>query len=126
VNHRRKSFIAEYLLNGNATEAALKAGYSNQTAYSQGQRLLKNVEIMNEIKQSQERVQEEAEIKLREVVLQIRFLAIHGKTEAIRLKALDMLMKHLGGYMDSFKMLAIMKDEHLEQVAKKIPSWFDE
>ncbi len=126
MNHRRKRFVAEYLLNGNATYAALKAGYSNQTAYSQGQRLLKNVEIMNEIKQSQERIQQEAEINLKEVVLQIKFLATYGKTEAIRLKALDMLMRHLGGYMDSFKMLAIMKDEHLEQVARKIPSWFDE
>jgi phage terminase small subunit len=126
VNHKRSRFISEYLLRGNATEAALEAGYSKKTAYSQGQRLLKNVEIMNEIKESQGRIQEDAEIKLKEVVLQIKRLAFNGETETIRLKALDMLMKHLGGYMDSFKMLAIMKEEHLEQVAKKIPSWFDD
>jgi phage terminase small subunit len=125
VNHRRKKFIPEYLLCGNATEAALKAGYSEKTAYSQGQRLLKNVEIMNEINDSQEKIQEEAEVKLKEIVLQIKKLAFNGESESIRLKALDMLMKHLGGYMDSFKMLAIMKDEQLEQVARKIPSWFD-
>ena len=31
----------------NATESAKRAGYSQKTAYSQGQRLLKNVEIQN-------------------------------------------------------------------------------
>ena len=36
---------------GNATKAALKAGYSKKTAYSQGQRLLKNVEIIKAIKE---------------------------------------------------------------------------
>ena len=50
MNHKRSRFISEYLLSGNATEAARKAGYSRKTAYSQGQRLLKNVEVMNEIK----------------------------------------------------------------------------
>ena len=42
-------FIEHYT--GNATEAALAAGYSKKTAYSQGQRLLKNVEITKLIQQ---------------------------------------------------------------------------
>lgn len=126
MNHKRSKFIAEYLLCGNATEAAMKAGYSRKTAYSQGQRLLKNVEVMNEIKESQERVKQDAEVKLKEVVLQIKEIALNSQSEAIRLKALDMLMKHLGGYMDSFKMLAVMKEEHLEEIAKKIPAWIND
>lgn len=43
---RQLAFIDAYLANGfNATQAALTAGYSAKTAYSQGQRLLKHVEI---------------------------------------------------------------------------------
>lgn len=38
-------FIDEYLVDLNATQAAIRAGYSERTAYSIGQRLLKNVEI---------------------------------------------------------------------------------
>lgn len=39
-------FITEYIKNGNnATNAAIAAGYSEKTAYSQGSRLLKSVEI---------------------------------------------------------------------------------
>jgi phage terminase small subunit len=119
VNHRRKKFISEYLLCGNATDAAMKAGYSKKTAYSQGQRLLKNVEIMESINESQERLQEETEVKLKEVVNQIKVLAFRGESQAIKLKALDMLMKHLGGYADNFRLLAMLDEDKLEELAKK-------
>lgn len=38
-------FPDEYIVDLNATAAAKRCGYSEKTAYSQGQRLLKNVEI---------------------------------------------------------------------------------
>jgi phage terminase small subunit len=39
-------FVTEYIKNGNnATQAAISAGYSEKTAYSQGSRLLKSVEV---------------------------------------------------------------------------------
>jgi phage terminase small subunit len=38
-------FVTEYIKSGNATQAAIAAGYSEKTAYSQGSRLLKNVEV---------------------------------------------------------------------------------
>ena len=123
MNHRRTVFVREYIFSGNATEAAMKAGYSKTTSYSQGQRLLKNVEIMNQIKESQERLQEESEVKLKEVVLEINKIAINGESEAIKLKALDMLMKHLGGYADNFKLLAMLDQDKLEELAKKALEW---
>lgn len=43
---RRAIFVEAYIANGgNATEAAKTAGYSDKTAYSQGCRLLKHVEV---------------------------------------------------------------------------------
>jgi phage terminase small subunit len=42
---KQQKFCEYYVELGNATEAAKKAGYSEKTAYSQGQRMLKNVEI---------------------------------------------------------------------------------
>lgn len=47
MNVRQQKFCDYYLQSGNATEAAIKAGYSEKTAYSIGQRLLKNVEVKN-------------------------------------------------------------------------------
>ena len=44
LNDRQRLFYKEYLVDSNATQAAIRAGYSKKTAYSQGQRLLKHVE----------------------------------------------------------------------------------
>lgn len=43
----------------NATQAEVRAGYSKRTAYSQGQSLLKNVEIQNAVKNLREQIQNE-------------------------------------------------------------------
>lgn len=53
--NRRARFVAEYNLSHNATKAAQKAGYSERSAYSQGQRLLKNAEIIAAIEKAQEK-----------------------------------------------------------------------
>lgn len=45
LTERQKLFLIAYLRCFNATESAKLAGYSERTAYSQGKRLLKNVEI---------------------------------------------------------------------------------
>ena len=45
LNDKQRRFVAEYLIDLNATQAAIRAGYSKKTAGSQGQRLLTNVEI---------------------------------------------------------------------------------
>ena len=49
LNDRQQLFVTEYVKDMNATKAAERAGYSKRTAYSQGQRLLKNVEIKNAV-----------------------------------------------------------------------------
>lgn len=49
-NKRYESFCQNYVAHGwNATQAAKDAGYSDKTAYSQGARLLKRVEIQKRI-----------------------------------------------------------------------------
>lgn len=50
---RQQAFVAEYLIDLNATQAAIRAGYSKKTAYSQGQRLLKYAEVQDAIVKAQ-------------------------------------------------------------------------
>lgn len=54
MNKRQERFCREYKKLGNASKAAVNAGYSEKTAYSQGQRLLKNVEVQKYLKQLEE------------------------------------------------------------------------
>lgn len=52
---KQEKFCVEYLIDLNATQAAIRAGYSEKTAHSQGPRLLENVEVQNRIKELRER-----------------------------------------------------------------------
>lgn len=45
LNSKQQRFVEEYLIDLNATQAAIRAGYSAKTAYSQGERLLSHVEV---------------------------------------------------------------------------------
>ena len=49
LNEKQSRFVEEYPIDLNATQAAIRAGYSAKTAYSQGQRLLKHVEVSQAI-----------------------------------------------------------------------------
>ncbi len=42
---KQRAFVREYLLDLNATQAAIRAGYSEKTACEQGSRLLANVNV---------------------------------------------------------------------------------
>lgn len=42
---RQQRFVQEYLVDLNATQAAIRAGYSARSAYSTGERLLRNAEV---------------------------------------------------------------------------------
>lgn len=57
LSAKRQIFVNEYVQCWNATEAALRAGYSPKTAYSQGHDLLKVPEVLSAI---QEKINERA------------------------------------------------------------------
>jgi len=45
MNDKQRAFVREYLIDRNATQAAIRAGYSAKTAGQKGHDLLKKVEI---------------------------------------------------------------------------------
>lgn len=68
MNERQKHFADEYIISRNATQAAIIAGYSEKTAYSIGQRLLKNVEISEYIKKRTEELFDERSMTIAEAL----------------------------------------------------------
>ncbi|MBP7498569.1 MAG: terminase small subunit [Chryseobacterium sp.] len=120
MNHKRKIFVSEYSKSGNATEAAKKAGYSARTAYSAGQRLLKNVEVLEEIKKVQNEALAKAELSVTDVVKLVKDIATKGKNETVRLRAMDMLLKYLGAYSDDMKLISKMNDFEIGKLADKL------
>jgi len=54
---KQRRFVAEYLVDLNATKAATRAGYSEKTAYSVGHELLKKPEIAAALAEAQDAAQ---------------------------------------------------------------------
>lgn len=68
ISEKQQRFVDEYLIDLNATQAAERAGYSKKTAYSQGQRLLKNVEIQKALQARMKEKDDELIMKQDEIL----------------------------------------------------------
>ncbi|WP_436417169.1 terminase small subunit [Petrimonas sulfuriphila] len=80
---RQEKFCYEYVIDLNATQAALRAGYSEKTAYSSGSRLLKNVEIQKFIQTLQADLEKTAGITALKVLKEHKKIAF-SDTSMIR------------------------------------------
>lgn len=68
VKEKQKRFCEEYLVDCNATQAAIRAGYSKKTARAIGQRLLTNVDIKKYIEQQLQKLKNEKIADAQEVL----------------------------------------------------------
>lgn len=68
---RYDRFVSEMLVDGNVTRSAKAAGYSEKTAYSQGHRLLKNVEIANAIKEGRKDIARRNELTIDDIIREL-------------------------------------------------------
>lgn len=107
-----KRFCQEYARNPNATTAALSAGYSKRTAYSQGNRLLKNAEVQNYLQEltqesETERIADAAEIRK----TWSDIMRNSNNKPSDRNRAAELLMKSLDGFVDHSEVKIDMKNE---------------
>lgn len=72
LNPNQLAFIKHYLVSANATEAAIKAGYSKKTAEAQGSRLLRNVKVSALIQRGQQMMAEKLEVKAADVIAELK------------------------------------------------------
>ena len=59
---KQQRFIEEYLIDLNATQAAIRSGYSEKTAQEQGSRLLSNVKVAKAIAEGKDKRSAETKI----------------------------------------------------------------
>lgn len=63
LTDKQKMFVKEYLIDLNATQAAIRAGYSEKTANEQGSRLLANVKVAEAVKHEMQERSKRVEIE---------------------------------------------------------------
>ena len=95
---KQQLFVSEYLIDFNATQAAIRAGYSVKTAEVMGSKLLKNPRIKPFIDIELDRRQNENRIDAEKVIEGLHELAFKKKdiSDANRIRALELLGKHFG------------------------------
>lgn len=125
LTEKQKRFCEEYLIDFNATQAALRAGYSPKTAYSIGDENLRKPEIQSEIQTLIRKRSERTGINADSVIKELVKIAF-AETEITgkeKMKALELLGKHLGLFdnckADESKIL-----EKLDEVLGGIKSEF--
>lgn len=68
---KQQMFVAEYLIDLNATQAAIRAGYSEKTAQEQSSRLLSNVMVSKAIQEAMDKRSQKTEITSEKVLSEI-------------------------------------------------------
>lgn len=99
---RQKKFCDEYMLCANATQAAIKAGYSEKYAGQNADKILKNTNVREYLSYFQKKVDQTAIKSVEEV--QRWWSSIIDDAEEVtkdRLKASELLVKSKGGFMDN-------------------------
>jgi phage terminase small subunit len=81
MTEKQKMFADEYLITLNATQSAIKVGYSEKTAYSQGQRLLKNVEVKQYIDERMKEISSD-KVATAEEVIEYLTSVMRGQSES--------------------------------------------
>lgn len=83
LNERQERFCNEYLIDLNATQAAIRAGYSERTAAAQAARLLTNVNIQTYIQQRKQDRVERTEITQDMVLRELALIAFSNTADYI-------------------------------------------
>ena len=97
---KQKMFVANYIVDLNATQAAVKSGYSVKTAQEQSSRLLSNVMIQEAIQGQMEARAQRTLVTADYVINGIKSVADNTEKDADRLKAYELLGKHLKLFTD--------------------------
>jgi len=95
---KQERFIEEYLISLNATDAAIKAGYSEKTATKIGSENLTKPDIIEAIRIKQTKTSQKLEITRESILVDLK--RIQGNTESTNtnasLKSIELQIKLLG------------------------------
>jgi phage terminase small subunit len=81
---KQQRFVEEYLIDLNVTQAAIRAGYSEKTAYSIGHELLKKPEIENSIQEAMDKRSERTGITQDQVLAELAKIGFQDIRKAVR------------------------------------------
>ena len=100
---KRAAFVLEYLVDMNAAQAAIRAGYSEHTARTIGSELLTFPDVQDAITEAQAERAERTKVDADFVLKGLCREAEAGDTDdpnTARIRAMELLGKHLGMFVE--------------------------
>jgi phage terminase small subunit len=82
LNPKQTRFVAEYMVDLNATQAAIRAGYSAKTAGAIGEKLLKKAEISADIERRKTAQLDRVEVRADGVLTELKRLGLSDLRDA--------------------------------------------
>ena len=124
---KQAAFAREYLVDRNATQAAIRADYGINSADVAGWRLLRNAKVVAEIAKGEAQSAERVSITVDNVLDMLKREANAGKKSVpnqARIRAQELIGKHIGMFKDrmefSFEKLSPEELLKLEAISRKI------
>ena len=118
---RNEKFIEAYLSSGNATQAAIQAGYKEKHARKHGSRLLKNVDICDRLDKRKREQREYLRMSDDDIQARLETLATTAHREADQLRALELLGKISGLMKDKQTVQQVVfNDRAAEMVTSRL------
>ena len=106
LSAKQEQFCREYLVDLNATQAAIRAGYSPKTAQEQASRLLSNVIVVERVavlkQERASKVARTAQDALNDLFLYTREAHENGDLRTA-MKGIELQLKHFGELTDKVK-----------------------
>ncbi|MCD1645266.1 terminase small subunit [Aurantimonas coralicida] len=97
LTDKQRRFVEEYLIDLNATQAAIRAGYSAKAAQGQGSRLLSNAMVARAVAEGAHKRATKAEVTAQDVLIGLHREATRegdGASHAARVSAWGLLGKY--------------------------------
>ena len=121
MTNKQQLFVGEYLIDFNATQAAIRAGYSEHTARAIASRLLTNVAISDAIAAALNARSDRTELTQDMVIAGLLAEATRtddGASHGARVSAWSWLAKHLGMFIE--------RHEHSGEITTAVRAMSDE
>ena len=120
---KQQRFVEEYLIDLNATQAAIRAGYSEKTAQEIGSENLSKPMVAKAIAEAQEKLSNKAQVTVEMVVQGLLNEAkdlSDGSTQSARVSAWAHLGKHLGMFKDKVEHSGKLEIESLSSLMDEL------